>query len=603
MKNIWPFILIFVLIGACNKKEVESKGDVYVTVLTSQSSPMELVDVYTMPQEIKGQTDEFGTVLLKGLEAGSTEVFANAGNRGSGKNVVHIVPGELAEIEIKIDPRVVDEHSPEIRIISPTNEGYYSVGDELKFEARFLDKKTNPEDIQVEWQSNVDGVLHNSSPDEYGFISFSTSTLSKGVHQIIITAENDGGFVSRAILMINNVIPTAVQLYEPEKRNGQVSLKWSQYRDSDFSRYIVFRSTRGCQEEYLQAIGEILHPQDTAYVDTEPPLDYEACYSVQVVNLDHAGKFSEMQSVENPGGQFFNFVPDDMIKHPTQPFVYLIASAVQKIIKYNYQSDEVEQEVAITGVPGFCDLRDNGYGVELYVPSTSGKVLVYSADDLSLQQSIDTELAATGVVTDGAGHVIVSVRPSPWWEQPIRTYNRSNGMYIDGKGERDDERLLKIPGKNEYMAIAAGVSPADLNHYEFDSGGKFVKRSDDAYHGTYHLNTKIFRISDDGEYLITSYQGNVFLANTQMLYQGTLDGGGLQYSDFAFAEDSKWIYAATSNRKSIQKCTYPALLRQDEIPLQAYPVKLQRDGDKLIVLIVEDNRTEKSAVRVIDISQ
>ncbi len=177
-------------------------------------------------------------------------------------------------------------------------------------------------------------------------------------------------------------------------------------------------------------------------------------------------------------------------------------------------------------------------------------------------------------------------------------------MYIDGfegSGVNDKDRLRLIPGTNEIISISTGVSPDDMEYYKISNDGMIEEHNDDSYHGDHPLNAKIFRISEDGSYAITSYNGSVYLANANMPYQGNLQNGGLHYSDFAFSSDGTTIYAATSNRKSIQIGHYPSLIRDNEIMLNGYPKYILRDNDKLIVSITSNENSTKSVISVISI--
>ena len=150
-------------------------------------------------------------------------------------------------------------------------------------------------------------------------------------------------------------------------------------------------------------------------------MEYQACYAIRVTNKNNLSRFSNFSSIEYPGGVIFNFAPDDMLKHPFENYVY-----------------------------------------------------VYNADDLTLQTTISTDRATAGVVIDGKGHIIASVDPSPWWEQPVRTYSRDNGMYIDGYdgsdvNEKDRTRL--ISGTSEIISISTTVSPVDMEYFKIGNDG------------------------------------------------------------------------------------------------------------------------------------
>lgn len=175
------------------------------------------------------------------------------------------------------------------------------------------------------------------------------------------------------------------------------------------------------------------------------------------------------------------------------------------------------------------------------------------------------------------------------------------GMMLDGGGDMDDERLRKIPNTNEYISITEGVIPTDMNYYKLDYSGNFVQHHNDIYHGDYPLKAQIFRISSDGSYCITSQEGAVYLANSSMEYKGVLHAGSLAYSDFAFSDDGSTIYAATSNRKSNQIGSYPALTRDDEILTKGYPVFIIRDDQKIIAVSKSSENSINTGVEVIQL--
>ncbi|MEP3514830.1 MAG: hypothetical protein ABJN10_04730, partial [Nonlabens ulvanivorans] len=262
---------------------------------------------------------------------------------------------------------------------------------------------------------------------------------------------------------------------------------------------------------------------------------------------------------------------------------------------------EVVNETNLQGTIGYSDIGDNGYGVEIYTPSDNGYIYVYNADNLSLITSINTGLKTASVVTNGLGHVIASVEPSAWWEQPIRTYSRESGIHIDGNGDHERDRLRMIPGRNEVISITTTVSPVDMEYFKIGSTGEIEIHEDDQYHGDYPLNPRIFRVSDDGTYSITSEDGAVYLANSSMEYKGQLQHGTLRFSDFAFSDDGAIIYAATSNRKSIQIGHYPSLTRDDEFLTKGFPILIIRDGDKIISLSKASENAINTGIEIIQL--
>ncbi len=395
--------------------------------------------------------------------------------------------------------------------------------------------------------------------------------------------------------------PSAITLLEPVKNKGKVLLEWTEYPNSDFLKYEVYRTDGNCTVQNQELLGTISDKGTINFTDELPPLEFQACYFIRVTNNENYSRNSNQETVDSPSGHIFNFEAYDMLKHPTESYIYLIDQGGQKLMKFDYENYEVVGETNLQGTIGYCDIGDNGFGVEIYAPSDNGWIYVYSADDLSQTSSINTGLPTASVVINGLGHVIASVEPSPWWEQPVRTYSRNSGIYIDGNGGYERDRLRRIPGENKIISISTSVSPVDMEYFEIGSTGNIEIHQDDQYHGDYPLDARIFRVSNDGTYSITSQDGAVYLANKSMEYKGQLQHGSLKFSDFAFSDDGAIIYAATSNRKSIQIGHYPSLIRDDEILTKGFPVFIIRDGEKIISLSKSSENSINTGIEVIQL--
>ncbi len=593
------FFILTTLLFSCDKPE--RKGDLNVTVVVNGYYPAENAFVYTKPSSRDGITDEFGSVLLKGIETGSYEVYANMDNIGSGKSAVNIKADELNEVTINVIQGIFTGEAPTISINSPVSPAEFYEDENIYFSALIEDDETPPQDISVEWFSDLDGVIFSGNPDQSGLSSFNTNSLSKGVHLITVKAVDEDDFQSSKTIQVSTNAIKGVTLNTPELVNGNVVLKWTKFEGSDFLMYEVFRTDENCSDagkELLATIGDI---NQTSFTDSLVPLAYQACYFIRVTNIQDQYRNSNTQLVNLPDGHLFNFIPSDFLKHPTEKIIYLVDKGGQKLIKFNYELMQVSDEVNLQGTVGYCDIGDNGFGYEIYIPGNDGWIYVYNAADLSLVTSILTGLPTASCVVNGLGHVIASVQPSPWWEQPVRTYSRATGINLDGNGDFERDRLRMIPGKNELISISTTVSPVDMEYFRLDENGMIVLHQDDQYHGDYPLNPNIFRISDNGEYAITASEGAVYLANSSMEYKGQLQHGTLSFSDFAFSDDGSVIYAGTSNRKSVQIGHYPSLIRDDEILTKGFPKFVLRDGQRLILLSIPEDNSTISGIEIIDL--
>jgi len=605
----FTLILISILftITSCKKDNVDpietstKTGDLNVLVTLNGYTKVEDAEVYTNPPTKQGVTDEFGSVLLTDLEIGSYEVFAILQGVGSGKSVVNIMENELAQTNVNILQGVNVGFPPSINIILPAQPAEFSEGEEITFSTDVEDDETSKQEIKVSWESDLDGLLHTANADINGNVTFSTQSLSRGIHQITITAEDTDGYTSNATISVSTQAPSSINLLEPTKETSKVNLEWTEYTNNDFLMYEIYRTTGECTTQNQTLLTTINDKSTTTFVDENPPFEFRVCYFVRVTNVDNNSRNSNEQTVDSPSGHIFNFVSTNFLKHPNGEFVYLVDQGAQKLIKFNYNNLEVIKEINLQGRIGNCDIGDNGFGVEIYTPSNDGWVYVYDADDLTQTTSINTGLSNNSVVVNGLGHVIVSMYPSPWWEQPVRTYARDNGINLDGNGDHEGDILKMIPGKNEIISITTSVSPIDMEYFKLSDDGLFEIHQDDQYHGDHPLNPNIFRISPSGNYSITSRSGAVYLANSSMEYKGQLQRGSLYFSDFAFSDDGSIIYAATSNRKSIQIGSYPSLVRDEEILTRGFPIFIIKDGDKIISLSKSSEYSNNTGIEIINL--
>lgn len=597
------FLLSISLIFAgCSDKimHLEKNGDIYVSVRSS--GPVFGAEVFTVPATVTGVTDKFGTVLLRDLKPATYEVYAQHPVFGSGKSVLRVVSDSLTNTYIQLIDGTTIGFVPLIDLILPGIPADFKFNDKVTFSLDVTDEDSPATDIIVVVSSDLDGKLYEGHPDATNHISFETSTLSRGVHHIEITATDKENYSSVKAFDLSTNAPWEIELESAVVVSGQVNIKWAKYLGNDFSRYELYRSDNASEDG--QMIASFSSVDSLKFSDKTPPLVSEVYYYVKVLNTSEKFRNSNRISVAYPGGKIYFYSVTDVVHHPTEPIIYILDNAGYKLRAINYETNEEISGTTIQGIAGKMAIADNGFGLEIYLPSSNGNIYVYEASTLNLVTTISTGLPVKCVVTNGHGYIVASLRPDPWWEQPVRTYSRSTGMNISGNTGSNvfESNILRfIPNSDKIISISTSVSPVDMDYFELSNTGTITLHADDSYHGDHYLDPYIFRISGNGEYLVTDKTGTVYSATQTMIYEGEIERGTLYFSDYVFSSDSKTIYAGTSNRNSIQIVKYPELTRTNELMTKGYPDFMFFVKGNIIVLSKVSLISENFAIEKISV--
>ena len=586
---------ITILCFSCNKV-TEKKGSVYVRVLFPSeysSLPVEGAEVFTVPTTKQGITDKYGVFLLSDIKTGVYEVYAVLSGYGSGKTLVKVSSESFQAVTINLQYGLTFDIRPEIELLLPTIPAHFAPNENIVFSFNVTDKTSKPNDINVILSSDKDGKLLETHPDASNNVRFETSTLSRGTHTISITATNKENVSTIKTIELSTDAPSKIVLESATKtKDGYILLQWQKYTGTDFKRYEVFRTNNpDIDGELLASFTTI---ESVQFIDKLPPILSETYYYVRVTNADDKVRYSNKIKVVDPAGKIYYYSISDAVHHPSEPVIYVVDYADMKLRAINYVN-QTEKSISLQGSIGKIDVGDNGFGMEVYVPNNSGFIHVYNANTLNLVTSIITGIETRCVATNGHGYIVASLIPSPWWENPVRTYSRSTGVNISGGGQYDGNMLRFVPNTDNVISITTGMSPTKMGYFEMNSSGKILKYKDSPYHGDHPLNAYIFRISNNGEFVVTNEIGAVYSASSSMIYKGMIDRGALYFSDFAFSDDGNFIYAGTSNRNSIQIVNYPQLTRSDEILTKGCPKYLFKyDGE--IISISRTNTNVESFI-------
>ena len=122
----------------------------------------------------------------------------------------------------------------------------YNDGTPIPFTFFIEDFDSNPQDIDVQLQSNLDGVIFEGMPDGEGRVSILDSSLQPGTHQItIVVADKENVISSEFPLVINgrpsvpelqilpenpttsdDLIADIISVYDPEGQSVELDIVW-----------------------------------------------------------------------------------------------------------------------------------------------------------------------------------------------------------------------------------------------------------------------------------------------------------------------------------------------------------------------------------------
>ena len=103
--------------------------------------------------------------------------------------------------------------APTLSVTTPTTGDVYSLSEAVSFSAQVSDPEDIASNIDLTWESSIDGIFSNTGSDSNGNISFAYSGLSAGTHNIFVTATDSAGLTASTSLIVRiNTPPLAPTL-------------------------------------------------------------------------------------------------------------------------------------------------------------------------------------------------------------------------------------------------------------------------------------------------------------------------------------------------------------------------------------------------------
>lgn len=581
--------LLFLLFALSNCRDAEIAETEYPIVITKQADILEDASLYLEAEILNyeeiNELEEYGfeisnstdTTILKIGQNNTVQTFNyqlrsilekdnNYSARAYSKyNQLKVVGPPLSFKSLG---------SSNVTITSPENLSSLPSGEPVIFDIQVTsDILEDFEDTKVELVSDVDGLLAEGVPNENGKLSLTIPTISPEVHLMKAVFMDDKGFIGADSIQLSSTIT----LKSLDNSTGNVTIEWSEINNSEFRNYEIFRVVNGVNET---SIKQISNSEITSFTDFYPPLTDSIEYFVRM-NLVNGKSFDSNTLISfQTSGPLFYFYPNTVIPHPTEPYLYVIKKGYEtsEIIKFNFDKREIEEHIVINDEIRFGTFGNNGKGDELYLPGNSS-IHILTADKLDYVAELETGLRTISVVSSNNGFLIASLYNGPSVDLPVRTYSRNNLSFISGNGDWGGDRLRFNHSRMEAISITTSISPYDMEFFAFSDEGEIISHVDDKGHGN-PLDPYIFKISDNGEYSITSKKGYLYATSSDMHFIGQLEGEN--FRDFSFSEDGKTIFAAVGQKVCVYE--YNSLSKFKEIRTKGIPFFIERRGDKIVAV-------------------
>jgi|GEM_PF-2548917 len=212
-------------------------------------------------------------------------------------------------------------------LMTPRDSSFYTANMDIDFVGRIAGwENLYGSYLEVEWRSDVDGILDNTGPDTLGFVGF-TGTLSEDTHEIILDVRVNEAYRSLDTVTVN-VFQEDLIVLEPVHRNYlENSLTWEHNGDEElFVSYKVMR-----QEGTGGRLMEIAHIEDlntTSFTDTSIVLGETYNY-ILYVEYDFGFTAHSYPQIITAG--VYNFIPSairDMHYDNATEYLYVTAPAL-----------------------------------------------------------------------------------------------------------------------------------------------------------------------------------------------------------------------------------------------------------------------------------
>jgi hypothetical protein len=389
-----------------------------------------------------------------------------------------------------------------------------------------------------------------------------------------------------------------VVMYPLQRSGNSIIIRWSRLvGHSDFYYYQVLRRSYKCydhehysESDVIATIGDSTTTQ--CVVDTLPYCPYLEYQVVGVCYYKKSGTppghtyyFSQPQTVERPYLKSLLMFPIDVIPDPDHHRMFVIESFEGKIDVIDYKTNSITHSIKTNTKNGYGCLATFNGTLELYVPNTDGKVVIYNAETLQTIDWIDVSGWKSVICNDGKLFVFYS--------HSVCVIDRATKTQISRAIFGSFSPLLRVvPGSRTKIYGTYENSPFYYLNFslEFDAAGNYLTCTTKVSSNLQEYD--LFEVFPDGQHFLFMSEGDVY--NQDLTFLLTLPHSNQLFSRYAFTRDGSKILAGCRNAKEILAYSNPGYTEVKKYSTGGYPVFIFCDADNNIISLSSFTSFESS---------
>ncbi len=512
-------ILIPLLILSCKKDDDQLTfdsefGAIYVTVYQDGIIIPDAL-VRAIPGNEIWLTDFSGSVIIKDLESEIYEITATHPEYGSGTGAAAVHKGEISEVDIELIPGVFE--APVVSFIFPTPGSVVDSDSPTQFSVSVSDNMDVPQNISLEWSSNIEGILSTESAQPNGVATITVNELSEGTHRLQVIATDTDGFIGGSVVEITvQNLPNSVVLDPPTGLNNGVQLNWSTSNEPDFSHYAIYRAEN--TPENFQLINTISDVNQTTFFDNAVSIGDAYYYRIAVVSTSNNEGFSNVQFILFEGVSIYvGTTIERMIVDPSRPYIYALDKSNNSLLFINTDEGNVSKTIYVGSSPTDLDITFDGN--RLYVAnfgSSQIAVVNLEAQELDFNVNVNTNAGTwegnpyrLAVMSNNR----LAFTSEDQWNN-IKVVNAITGTLIAYGTSIYEPTLYTDPNGN--ILYAAEASSTGCQVFRYSVSGSNITEEDESSSGYAMRNSFI---SGNGDFIF--FRGRKIQSNNLQVSLGT----------------------------------------------------------------------------------